>query len=442
MNAFCTSCGEPLVGNFCTKCGSPKTQTDTASTNADQAAAKQEAELFAERVRRQAREREIEQERLEAERRAKEAEAMAAQKAARLEARREKLKSIRAAILRRKAIWFPVFGLLFLALAYGIGQASVTASNGPDKKLEELVTAIKNADFEALNDSSLFPGAKPEAPDWVKNSYQKDLVQGVEILSVNQSGQSATAQVGLSDQGDYFVVQLTSTTNWEGLFQVPHWTVYAIGTGGDFSPDATILKAQKLTFVNQNGGKSKTVTAKTVASWDPMSLLPGYYSVQVDKYGFSSGGTMDAGYWPQSASVSMVPVSSELKITPAVDLRADKRATYIAKHCGSIKCSRLPKYGEYDFSLWSQWDYTTYTSSSFDYHWANASCYQESAVATTPTMATFTYSCTLTAKAHLYVKWVYYYGYYSDYYYYGNYYDSTDDTISVSFNLKTYKSGK
>ena len=293
-----------------------------------------------------------------------------------------------------------------------------------------------------MTDETLFPVSSGPAPKWVRDSYDKDAVQNLEIFSISESGGTATAQVGLSDTGDYFVASLISTSNWEGMFQVPHWKISAIGTGGDFTTDSSMLPFQKVIFVNTSGGSNKAFAAKSVNLWDPVSLLPGYYSLEVEKYGFSGGNKVRASYWPQSNHVSLIPITADLEITPAVQIRAENRAKYIAKHCGTVKCSRLPKYDEYDFSLWSQWDYTKYTYSSFDYHWTYDYCTKDSETAISPTSARFTYTCGLTANAHLYVKWIYYYGYFSDYYYYDNLYDSTSDTVTITFNLKTNKSGK
>ncbi len=444
MSSFCTSCGEQLNGNFCTRCGVPRSQNTTQGPVAGNQipAPNPNAELFAERVRREARAREVELEKIEAERRTQAAEALAKAKQERLEARRERIRAVRASVMRRKALWFPIFSLVLVAISYGTAQLTITAANGPSLKLEELVSAIKDADFEALKDETLFPGASGPVPMWIQNSFNKESVKDLEVFSISQSGDTATAKVGLSNSGDYFVASLTSTTSWDGLFQVPKWTVSALGNSAEFATDSSILKFQTVKFINNNGGSGKSFAAKSVNSWKPMSLLPGFYSLEVEKYGFSGGGKIEAGYWPQDNQLTYIPITSELEITPAVRARAESRANYIAQHCGNIKCSRLPRYDEYDFTLWSQWNYTKYTYSSFDYRWSYDYCTKESETALSATTARFTYTCGLTANAHLYVKWIYYYGYFSDYYYYDNLYDSTSDEITVTFDLKTSRSGK
>jgi hypothetical protein len=448
MSAFCTACGEPMVGNFCTKCGTPKNIADTQPTPAPQPAVDQQSQLFAERVRREMREREREEERLAAERRAKALEALALQKQKVREARQERINRLRSSVLRRKLLWFPIFGAALLALSYGVAQSAISISNGPAKKLDELVLAIKGADFDALNDETLFPGAQNDSPAWLKNSFKRDSVQDLEILSITEAGSAATAKVGIRQAGDFFDVSLSSTTKWDGIFQVPSWTVSSLGSnGGRFLPNSTIMNSQKITFLNQGGGKDKTFSARTLSSWDNLHMLPGFYALSVEKYGLSSGGFLDAGYWPKADAdgieeASSIVVTSDLAVTEAVRERADRRAKHLAGRCGSSKCSKLPKYGEFDFDLWSKWDYSKYTYSSFSYKWSVDYCTQESEVAASPTFSKFTYTCSLTANAHLYVKYVYYYGYYSDYYWYDNIYDSKSDTITVSFNLKNYKSGK
>jgi hypothetical protein len=84
-----------------------------------------------------------------------------------------------------------------------------------------------------------------------------------------------------------------------------------------------------------------------------------------------------------------------------------------------------------DFNLWSQYDRSTYTNSRFSYKNKVNSCSQTSAVAVSSSKARFTYSCSVTSKGHLYVRYVYYYGYYSDYWYYWNFYDTNENTIEV-----------
>ena len=173
-----------------------------------------------------------------------------------------------------------------------------------------------------------------------------------------------------------------------------------------------------------------------------MSLLPGYYNLRIEQFGLSGGGDLTSGYLPKLSTPSSIPIYSALAVTPALQKRADKMAAILATKCGRYKCGKLTKFGEYDFNLWSRWSYSKYTSSSFSYKWSLDYCSKDSEEALSPTVASFTYSCNMTANAHLYVKWVYYYGYYSDYYYYDNIYDTKSDTVSITFKLKTSKSGK
>jgi hypothetical protein len=84
-----------------------------------------------------------------------------------------------------------------------------------------------------------------------------------------------------------------------------------------------------------------------------------------------------------------------------------------------------------DFNLWSQYDRDTYTNSRFKYKNKVNSCTQTSAIAVSAEEANFTYSCNVTSRGHLYVRYVYYYGYFSDYWYYWNFYDTKENTIEV-----------
>lgn len=443
MGSFCANCGEAINDNFCANCGSPKV---TETTNAGQpllAVPDQEGQLFAERVRQIAREKELEEERIEAERRQRQAEELAEAKKRASEERRARNAVIIATLLKWKAVTFPAIGLALVMVVYGISQASITASNGPSKQLEKVISAIKTADFDALQDPELFPGTFQPAPEAVTASFDKSMVKDAKVLSVKQTGDIAIARISFPYMGDEFEVSLKSTTKWEGIFQVPHWKITRLGGGGaDFAPDASLVKGQKLTFENLSGGEDRSYSVKSVGAWKPMSLLPGYYTINVAEYGFSGGDQLKAAYLPVTSETASIPLSSYLEITPAVQTRADTRAAVIAGRCGRSKCSKLSQYTEYDFTLWSKWTYSKYTSSSFDYKWSLDYCSKDSEEILSPTLANFTYTCNMTANAHLYVKWVYYYGYYSDYYYYDNIYDSQSDTVTVSFKIRTTKSGR
>ena len=51
-------------------------------------------------------------------------------------------------------------------------------------------------------------------------------------------------------------------------------------------------------------------------------------------------------------------------------------------------------------------------------------------------------SCYGTISAHLYVKKIYYYGWYSDYYYYWDYYDDNTLSLDAYFNVSISDDGK
>ena len=91
----------------------------------------------------------------------------------------------------------------------------------------------------------------------------------------------------------------------------------------------------------------------------------------------------------------------------------------------------MPRYSASDYDLWSKYDRSEYTSFSFDDHYNLSSCTHQGMVLISPTRATMSSSCDVTATGHLYVKYVYYYGFFSDYWWYWNFYDTKTFTSSA-----------
>jgi hypothetical protein len=91
----------------------------------------------------------------------------------------------------------------------------------------------------------------------------------------------------------------------------------------------------------------------------------------------------------------------------------------------------------YDFNLWSRYPYTRYTSSRFNQNFTFTSCSAGTQRAISATQVRIDYRCDYNAKAHLYVRYTYYSGWYSDYYYYWNFYDTKTFSLNTSVVVST-----
>ena len=417
---------------FCANCGSQHDETVNACANCGnvfKVAKPEPSTLFVEEAKQAKLE---EQQKLEAER----LEAKKAKAIQKRERRQATKKRILDAINGKKPLWYPIIGVVGLATVYGMAQLVVFSINGPEQKLKEYVAAIQNADFNALEDQTLFPGATFNTPPELVAAFDTYSVTEATFGSVNRSGLTATAQI-LSDSAGTksFELQLTATTEFQGIFQVPVWTVSTQAASAYVEPRTEMGKKQEITF-----GSSQPVTVAEAQAMGDFYTLPGFYDYTVDSYGFIGAASAVAEVWDNSSYRSIQVTAGDAFPAKASSM-ADKSAKATAKKCASKKCRALPRYKVGDFNLWSQYDRDTYTNSRFSYKNKVTSCTQTSAVAVSAEEAKFTYSCNVTSKGHLYVRYVYYYGYFSDYWYYWNFYDTKENTIEILVTETTNSSG-
>jgi hypothetical protein len=408
--AFCANCGSQHdeTTNACVNCGNVfrVTEPDTAT-------------LFAESARQTKLE---EQQRAAAER----LEAKKAKAQQNKERRQASKKRIIDALNKKKALWYPIMGVVGLAATYGIAQLVLFSINGPEQKLRDYIAAIQNGDFNALEDQTLFPGATFNTPRELVSAFDTSSVAQATFGSVNRSGLTATAQI-LSDSvgSKSFELQLTAVTDWQGIFQVPVWVVSTQASPVYVEPRTEMSKKQNISF-----GSSESITVAEAQSLGKFYSLPGFYTYSVDAYGFIGQSNGVAEMWDNSG-YRPIQVTAEDAFPTKASAMADKSARATANKCASKKCAALPRYKVGDFNLWSQYDRDTYTNSRFKYKNKVNSCTQTSAIAVSAETANFTYSCSVTSRGHLYVRYVYYYGYFSDYWYYWNFYDTKENTIEV-----------
>ena len=171
-------------------------------------------------------------------------------------------------------------------------------------------------------------------------------------------------------------------------------------------------------------------------------MLPGVYRTELSGIGFYDVNEISQVLWNADSKNQLeINVPDNQTLPSSFIAKAKDRAVKLAKSCAANKCSEFPKYTEYDFDLWSQYTYTKYTFSTFSYKIKHRKCeFQTSSVSSYDT-ANLTFKCDSSVKANLYVRYTYYYGYFSDYWYYWNLKDSKNESISPTITLKINESG-
>lgn len=418
---FCSGCGNQYQPDqaFCANCGSKLPDI----TEAQQNEGKLLADVLAEE-KRVAREQE--------EARAKELRQQ--KQAARRQKMADQIAKIRNAYNERKALWRGVAALLLLVIVYGVTQSILFSVNGPEAKLKEYISVLKDGNFDALDDQTLFPGASADTPENVKSGYDLESMSGIRLGKVVRNGMSAQASIYQSAEnvpGEEITIELKAGTEFWGVFQIPVWKVTTEPNNGSLNLSSSLEGSQTVLF-----GTSPDESVADLRQMPSFYYLPGHYKYEVSSFGYfgKTSGSLNAWY-TQGSELPMIEANANLGGTAYQ--KAHGSAVAKAKKCAKAKCRKLPRYGVNDFNLWSQYDRTTYTNSRFNYKYRLNSCDEVSAVATSATAATYTFNCNLTAKGHLYVRYVYYYGYFSDYWYYWNFYDEKQENLTVVVEVTT-----
>lgn len=346
---------------------------------------------------------------------------------------KERLAENRTTIMRGLAAIGVLLGLagIQLFLIYGIG---------PNQTLDRYVAAVEAGDFAALDDQSLFPGAKDPGPTLVQDFRDAAASSAVsyEITGVNSD--YAKAQIDLGPES--YELTLVSKVEFKGIFFITEWSVESKPKMLQVMIQDGLQAKQKVTLP----GTSDELTIGDISE-EPglvasfVYALPGIYSADVEGLGFfedtSVQTTVGAG-----DGYSALQLSANIRsVKPASFTKAAGKAKNAVKDCLRSRCSKLPKLGEYDFTLWSKYPESTYDFSSFNKSFSFDSCTEISTVPISATKIRKNYSCDYTAKGHLYVGYYYYYGYYSDYYYYWNLYDTKNLTMNVRVDIQTNEAG-
>jgi hypothetical protein len=324
-----------------------------------------------------------------------------------------------------------------LVFILGGAQAFLIMGIGPNQTLDRYISAIQDSDFTSLNDPSIFPGVDKAAGPSLVQFRDPESSRNASYEITERLDDRATAKVRLGPASS-FELTLAPDVAYYGVFFITEWRVITE------PPKLAVTVAKSLSDKQEVALPSAPdfLSVKELRSDDSLvevsqSVLPGQYSADLSGLGFLQPTTVVQTLGAQTQTITLKLDSNVKKVTGKNLTLASRKAVNSVKSCLRAKCSAIPKLGEYDFNLWSQYPYSKYTSSRFNKNYSADSCTQTDTTAISPTRVRINFSCDYKAKAHLYVRWTYYSGWYSDYYYYWNLYDSKSLTMNASVEIST-----
>jgi len=335
-----------------------------------------------------------------------------------------------------------VRGLTFLGILLGLAGAQLYLifGVGPNQTLDRYVAAVESGDFAALEDQSLFPGAEYPGDTRAFDFRDSAATRAVSYEITERDGDYALATIDLGATN--YQITATSEIAFKGLFFVSEWNVQSEPHTLQIQIDDNLEAKQGVTLP----GTSTVLTVGELYDEaglvdDFVYVLPGVYSAEVEGLGFFDDTRVEAVVIA-GEGFSVLELAADIKnIKAGNNSKAAGKAKNAVRDCIRSRCSKLPRLGEYDFSLWSQYPEDEYTSSSFNRSFSFDSCRETSTEAMSATKLRKYYSCDYTAKGHLYVRYYYYYGYYTDYYYYWNLYDTKSLTMNLHVDIQTNEAG-
>lgn len=331
--------------------------------------------------------------------------------------------------LKRVGIGLATAGIL------GGTQAFLLLGIGPEQTMDRYITAVQDGDFSALSDPSLFPGVDEGFESGLKDFRDTGATLDASYEVVEKLDDQATVKVRMAAT-DYELT-LVPEVAYYGVFFVTEWRVITEPVAVTVAISDSLSDTQKVDLPALAAPISiKELRANTNAIGRSQPVLPGVYKANVSALGFLAETEVVKVFG--AGQMGNLRLEAEVKeVANANYMQAARKATNAVKDCLRSRCSKIPKLGEYDFDLWSRYPYTKYTSSSFNKNYNFERCTQSDVIAVSPTKVRLFFTCDYTAKAHLYVRYTYYRGWYSDYYYYWNFYDSKSLSMNASVEVLT-----
>jgi hypothetical protein len=331
------------------------------------------------------------------------------------------------AVIKRSSIAIGTLVVISLAQLYMIWGV------GPEQTLDRYIASIRNGDIEALSDTSLYPDYEPSAYTMVD---LRDADKSRDVSYQIEQVKNGLADAKISIAGRDYVLQLKSTVNFRFFFFISEWNVVNPAPKLRVFLDAAFDNPQEVLIPTQPDGiQINEFRKKYTGLGASATVLPGFYSAKIGALGFLENFSEQVFASTGVASLDLEPVIRDISTS---DLGiASRKASEMVKSCIRVNCSKLPKLGEYDFNLWQRYTYSTYTSSRFNKSFKFNKCQGSGATVVSATEIRLLFSCNYTARGHLYVRYTYYRGWYSDYYYYWNFYDTKSLTMTSEVTIFT-----
>lgn len=324
-----------------------------------------------------------------------------------------------------------------LVLILGGAQAFLIMGIGPNQTLDRYISAIQENDFTSLSDPSIFPGVEQAAGPSLMQFRDPESSRNASYEITGQLDDRATAKVRLGSASNYDLT-LAPEVAYYGVFFITEWRVVTEPPKLAVTVAKSLSDKQKVNLPSAPDDFSvKELRADDSLVGVSQSVLPGQYSADLSGIGFLEPTTVVQTLGAQVQTTTIKLDATVKKIAGKNLTLASRKAVNTVKNCLRAKCSTIPKLDAYDFNLWSRYPYTKYTSSRFNKNYSADGCTQTDTAAISPTRVRINFSCDYKAKAHLYVRWTYYSGWYSDYYYYWNFYDSKSLTMNTSVEIST-----
>ena len=337
---------------------------------------------------------------------------------------------------KRKSV--VVGSLTFLFFGWLTTQLLLSNQIGPEQTAARYVEAIKTGNFDALADESLFPGATV-TPKFVQSAWIADKVSKTSYSLV--SNKDGKAEVKITNGTDSYSIQLASSPKQYFVFSIPEWSVTNKAPVSKIVLDSEIDGKQVVSFAASED--APFLAASLRSDGQSFNALPGYYAASVEGLGFNKTTRSESNLF----AITDRPIrleSDNVQLPSTIFASAKSKARVSAVACAKSKCSASGRYKATDFNLWSKFFLTgyNYTSSRFSYKLTTPSCGVPVLRTSSAFRGTVNVTCSGTVKGHLYVRYTYYKGYFSDYYYYWNFYDDDTYSISISMNVSINEAGK
>jgi hypothetical protein len=417
--AYCVHCGTALkgVGSNCPNCTkasgksvAPKTQTKEV--------------LFTD-FKKDAKEKQVAAEKKSIEVQKKKQEAA---RIAQIEKRKKIAKDF---VKNNKILVGSVGSVAAIFLLFGAIQVTINVVNGPQTILNEYISAIQDGDWEALEDERLFPASTARAPEQIEQAFDTSSVANVSFGSVRTEGNAGSAVISLNDDKDgRYQVSIRSTPSNFFIFSIPNWKIASKAPQATLAFGDRVVGAHQVSFGKSNPiGVLELTESLNAESMTHSSVLPGVYKMQLEALGFYEPNRISKTIWSVGTREELAIYPPDQELSAWMTDVALGEANVQAQYCSEILCSALAGFSEGDFDLWSQYPYVEYTTSSFSYSASSGGCRISSEEVTSYNSARVSFSCDISIYANLFVRYVYYYGYFSNYYYDYNLSDSTSTQI-------------